>query len=229
MPRIRSFAPLMRSIVAPRAVTCQQRFRFSTAPRMFADKPSESSLPPNATSEVPSTPKEAQRAADLAAAEAITESDSAQPPEPKPTLPSTHSISPANTSSPFPPDSPSQSSKPPRKPSSPATSTKPSSPTSSISKISLSAINLDLPPPKYHVSRSVNKNLPIYTDKKRGGNLHLTLIRKLSGDIKALRDELREFLQKKADDVTINTVTNQVVVKGHHKLEIEKYLTARGF
>lgn len=75
------------------------------------------------------------------------------------------------------------------------------------------ARTLQLPPPKYHVSRSANKNLPIYTDYKRGGNLHLTTIRKVAGDLTALRDELRVFLSKKNDEVKINSLTQHVIVK----------------
>jgi large subunit ribosomal protein L49 len=87
---------------------------------------------------------------------------------------------------------------------------------------------LSLPPPRYHVSRSASKNLPIYTDYKRGGNLHLTTVRKITGDLSALRDELRVFLNKKNEDVKINSLTSHVVVKGHHTGEIAKFLAARG-
>lgn len=72
---------------------------------------------------------------------------------------------------------------------------------------------LNLPPPKYLVGRSANKNWPIYTDYKRGGNLHITTIRKITGDLTALRDELRIFLNKKNNEVHINDLTKQVIVK----------------
>lgn len=181
MPRFQSLVPLLRPLAAPRAVACRQHFRLYTA-----------------SSEHPSTPQEAQRAADLAAAESLTEGDSAQPPQQKPVLPSKH----------------------PRADNKPRNSKKP--------KASSQALNLSLPPPKYAVSRSVNKNLPIYTDYKRGGNLHLTTVRKITGDVSALRDELRVFLNKKNEDVKINSVTQHVVVKGHHTSEIAEFLKARG-
>ncbi|KAL1800222.1 mitochondrial 54S ribosomal protein mL49 [Alternaria dauci] len=181
MPRLPSLLPLLRPLAAPRAVACRQHARFSTP---------SSELPPT-----PSTPHEAQRAAGLAAAESLTEGDSAQPPQPKPTLPSKH---------------PRADNKPTQKPK-----------TSRAPKLSL-------PPPKYAVSRSANKNLPIYTDYKRGGNLHLTTVRKITGDISALRDELRVFLNKKNEDVKINSVTQHVIVKGHHSGEIAEFLKARG-
>jgi len=91
-----------------------------------------------------------------------------------------------------------------------------------------SPITIELPLPKYHVSRSKNKNLPIYTDYKRGGNLRLTTIRKITGDLSALRDELRVYLNKKNEDVKINSLTEHVIVKGHHKTQVQTFLEARG-
>jgi large subunit ribosomal protein L49 len=70
-----------------------------------------------------------------------------------------------------------------------------------------------VPNAKYHVARSSRRNLPIYTDYKRGGNLHITTVRKVSGDLAALRDELREHLKKKMEEVRINDLTKHVIVK----------------
>ncbi|KAI8939516.1 hypothetical protein NX059_003286 [Plenodomus lindquistii] len=218
MPRIQSLAPVLRSFAAPRAVACHQQCRFATAPRRFAQKPPDASktpsLPPNATSEAPQTPKEAQRAADLAAAEAVTESDSAQPPEPKPPLPSTHSDSPKNPSNAAPPTSPA------RTPSEPGSST-----TKTVSGMPPGS---PLPPPRYRISRTKSGRLPVYTDYKRGGNLHLTTIRKITGDVLALRDELRNALRKKDEHVYVNTLTQQVIVHGHLLEEVEDFLKERG-
>jgi large subunit ribosomal protein L49 len=58
--------------------------------------------------------------------------------------------------------------------------------------------------------------------------LHLTTVRKVTGDISALRDELRVFLNKKNEEVKINSVTQHVIVKGHHSSEIATFLKARG-
>ncbi|KAF2869032.1 mitochondrial large subunit ribosomal protein-domain-containing protein [Massariosphaeria phaeospora] len=87
---------------------------------------------------------------------------------------------------------------------------------------------IELPPPKYHIARTASKNLPIYTDYKRGGNLHLTTVRKITGDMAALRDELRVFLNKKDEDVKVNTLTAHVIVKGHHHVDIAEFLKSRG-
>jgi large subunit ribosomal protein L49 len=226
-------------LAAPRAVACRQHFRFSTATPWQAEQPPanpkpivQPSLPPNASSEHPSSPQEAQRAADLAATESLTESDSAQPPKQKPTLPSEHPRADNK------PEITSSQPKPAKADDvAPTPSTAPSETADTTSGLKKKAVKkpnfphlpkLSLPPPKYAVSRSANKNLPIYTDYKRGGNLHLTTVRKVTGDISALRDELRVFLNKKNEEVKINSVTQHVIVKGHHSSEIVTFLKARG-
>lgn len=70
--------------------------------------------------------------------------------------------------------------------------------------------------------------MPVYTDKKRGGNLRLTTVRKITGDLHALREELQMWLSKKEQDVTVNTLTGHVIVKGHDSGRIAEFLTARG-
>jgi large subunit ribosomal protein L49 len=206
----------------------------------------------------PSKASETSRAADLAATEAVTESDSAQPPEPKPELPSkrpqgaTASKTPKRktTSSradevPAPPPTPSASSSANTESALKQSSTSKTTPrradavptpsptskrntTASLKSTPPPSASIPLSPPRYHVSRSASKNLPIYTDYKRGGNLHLTTVRKITGDLSALRDELRVYLNKKNEDVKINDLTKHVVVKGHCKPEVQRFLEARG-
>ena len=165
MSRIQPLRPLLRAFAAPRPFLSRPSVRYNSA--------------------IPTAAPTSQRAADLAAVEAVTESDSAQPGAPDPLRPS--HVAPA---------------------------TQPQMPVS---------------PPLYHVARSKTNNLPVYTDFKRGGNLHLTSVRKITGDLQQLRDELRSWLQKKDEDVTINTLTRVVVIKGHCKPRVEEFLKARGF
>jgi large subunit ribosomal protein L49 len=68
----------------------------------------------------------------------------------------------------------------------------------------------------------------VYSDTKRGGNLKLTTVRKITGDLSALKDELKLVLNKKEGEVTINALTQHVIVKGHHTGAIVKFLQARG-
>ncbi|KAK7180669.1 hypothetical protein DPSP01_011261 [Paraphaeosphaeria sporulosa] len=243
MPRTQPLLPLFRPLALPRRAPCEQLFRFSTAARLRADQPpakrtgAAPSLKPSpkTSPEAPASPKDAARAADLAAAEAATDADNPTAPAPKPTLPSKR-----------PKSSPPKASRPAdgaqapvgdaldaamnAEPGAPKTFRAPSK-AARASKPRPSAAqktSLELPPPKYHVARSSSKNLPIYTDFKRGGNLHLTTVRKITGDLSALRDELRVFLNKKNEDVKINSLTSHVIVKGHHVPQITEFLKARG-
>ncbi|SMR63829.1 unnamed protein product [Zymoseptoria tritici ST99CH_3D1] len=79
----------------------------------------------------------------------------------------------------------------------------------------------------YFVSRSANNELPIYTLRKRGGNLKMTRIKKIDGDRHILRDELKSLL--KNSDCVVNSVTGHIMIKGHHKPQVEKFLRERMF
>lgn len=182
MSRIAPPSTLLRAFAAPRTAVYRCA-RYTTAP---------------ATATPPS------RAADLAAVEAVTESDSAQPGAEDP-------LRPAHAA-------PSRSKS--LKSAARTAKTVPFTPATEP--------QMPLSPPRYHVARSASKNLPVYTDYKRGGNLHLTTVRKVTGDLQALRDELRTWLSKKDEDVKINPLTQHVVVKGHHKEKIADFLRGRG-
>ncbi|RKF54050.1 putative mitochondrial large ribosomal subunit [Golovinomyces cichoracearum] len=83
--------------------------------------------------------------------------------------------------------------------------------------------------PEYCVRRTPSNQLPIYHIEKNGGNKKLTRIRKVEGNVKALRDELREAMNLTEKECTINHLTGHVLVKGHRKQEIINFLTERKF
>ncbi|KAF2278497.1 uncharacterized protein EI97DRAFT_431724 [Westerdykella ornata] len=225
MPRIQRLLPFLRPFAAPRSASCQA-FRFSTASRLRADGPpgaaskhpaaphpttgpSRTTLPPT-----PSTPEAATRAADLAAAEAAIESDNPNPASSKPVLPSGHisqTPSAPSTSSPTPLQTPNPQKQ------------------QQGTEITVEETKLVLGPAKYHVERTRNNNFPVFTDYKRGGNLRTTVVRRVTGDVHALKDELRLFLGKTDDEVHLTQVSRQVIVKGHHKQQVLDFLSARGF
>lgn len=190
MSRIQPLRPLLRAFAAPRPFFSRPSVRYNSA--------------------VPAAAPTSQRAADLAAVEAVTESDSAQPGASDPLRPS--HVAPSKSKTLKANASQKIADKANTVPFTPATQPQ-----------------IPLTPPLYHVARSKSKNLPVYTDYKRGGNLHLTTVRKITGDLQPLRDELQSWLQRKDADVTINALTRTVVVKGHFKPEIEDFLKARGF
>ncbi|PNS21424.1 hypothetical protein CAC42_1203 [Sphaceloma murrayae] len=81
----------------------------------------------------------------------------------------------------------------------------------------------------YFVTRTPSNELPVYQYHKSGGNKKLTRIRKIDGNLEALRNEVQEYLQLKKEDCVINPLTQQVIVKGHVKPQLESFLQARKF
>jgi large subunit ribosomal protein L49 len=88
----------------------------------------------------------------------------------------------------------------------------------------------------YFVTRTQNNELPVYSDYKRGGNLKLTLVRKVSGDPSALRDALRRELRDMMggesvarERVVVNERTRQVVIKGLVRDQVVRFLRERRF
>lgn len=70
---------------------------------------------------------------------------------------------------------------------------------------------------------------PIYTLRKRGGNLRQTRVKKIAGSVEKLRDALLEELGVPEKECVINRTTGHVVIKGFHKPRIETFLKARKF
>jgi large subunit ribosomal protein L49 len=77
------------------------------------------------------------------------------------------------------------------------------------------ASSLPTPPPArpYLVTKTPSNQYPIYTLKKRGGNMKLTRIRKIEGDLAALKADLTAALKVEEKDVTINQLTRHIIVK----------------
>lgn len=55
----------------------------------------------------------------------------------------------------------------------------------------------------------------------------MTRIKKIDGEKTVLRDELKQLLRKK--EVVVNGVTGHIMIKGHVKPLVEKYLKERLF
>ncbi|RMY55315.1 hypothetical protein D0864_13812, partial [Hortaea werneckii] len=81
----------------------------------------------------------------------------------------------------------------------------------------------------YFVTRTPNNELPIYTLRKCGGNLTFTRVKKVDGRREDLCEALRAELGLKRDEVQVNPVTGHVVVRGHWRGEVEKFLRERLF
>ncbi|KAA8909813.1 mitochondrial large subunit ribosomal protein-domain-containing protein [Sphaerosporella brunnea] len=84
-------------------------------------------------------------------------------------------------------------------------------------------------PLPYFVYRSKTNNLPVYEEAKSGGTQLQTRIRKVEGNIEALRQALIENLRLQPERVWINSLTKHVLVKGHMKQRVEKFLREQKF
>ncbi|KIN00909.1 hypothetical protein OIDMADRAFT_122837 [Oidiodendron maius Zn] len=81
----------------------------------------------------------------------------------------------------------------------------------------------------YRVERTGTNNLPVYLLSKRGGNLKQTRVRRIEGNIGVLRAELQEVLGLDESQVTINQLTQHIIIKGHRKAEVMKFLQDNKF
>ncbi|XP_057686701.1 mitochondrial ribosomal protein L49 [Corythoichthys intestinalis] len=83
----------------------------------------------------------------------------------------------------------------------------------------------------YMIRRSRMHNIPVYTDVTHG-NRHMTLVRKVEGDIWALERDVKEYLKKVTGrelPTQVNEVTMTLRVKGYFDKELKEWLTSKGF
>ncbi|MEE6523582.1 hypothetical protein FKM82_022567 [Ascaphus truei] len=86
----------------------------------------------------------------------------------------------------------------------------------------------DLP---YTIRRSRMHNVPVYTDITHG-NRHMTVIRKIEGDIWALDAEVQGFLTQlmgKSPPTQVNEISRTIRVKGYYDKELRAWLAEKGF
>ncbi|KAL9014324.1 MAG: hypothetical protein Q9173_001032 [Seirophora scorigena] len=108
----------------------------------------------------------------------------------------------------------------------------PSKPTSS-KKIATSPRRIKPNPPPipdiseplpYHVHRTPSQQLPVYQLAKRGGNLLLTRLRKVDGDIMQLKLHLQQALDLRPEEISINQLTRHI----HIKSGLDNYRVGEG-
>ena len=81
----------------------------------------------------------------------------------------------------------------------------------------------------YFVTRTPSNELPVYTLRKRGGNLKMTRVKKVDGRVEMLRDDLRSALGLAEAEALVNPITKHVMLKGHHGKAVEQFLRERMF
>ncbi|BEJ18033.1 hypothetical protein CspHIS471_0703100 [Cutaneotrichosporon sp. HIS471] len=88
----------------------------------------------------------------------------------------------------------------------------------------------------YLVARSEQGNLPVYTEYRNGRSNRLTIVRKITGDVGALRNDIAQYLAdghidplKAPPKVYVRPTSGHVEIKGHWAEEIKEWLAMRGF
>ncbi|OTA53194.1 hypothetical protein K449DRAFT_440234 [Hypoxylon sp. EC38] len=81
----------------------------------------------------------------------------------------------------------------------------------------------------YFVGRNHLNNLSVYHKSKQGGNLKLTLLKNGDGDLQALKRDIKESLQLNDGDISVNSITRHIVIRGHKKLQVLNFLHTMGF
>ncbi|TXT13558.1 hypothetical protein VHUM_00925 [Vanrija humicola] len=88
---------------------------------------------------------------------------------------------------------------------------------------------------KYIVERTASGELPVYSDFKNGGNAR-TIVRKVKGNVLALRQDLSDYLADghidpitKPPKVIIKPTSQQIEVSGRWVAEVKGWLEMRGF
>lgn len=69
---------------------------------------------------------------------------------------------------------------------------------------------------QYHIHRTPSQQLPVYQLSKRGGNLHQTKIRKISGNLEQLRHDIQQALGLTDERIMINQLTRHIIIKVFH-------------
>ena len=79
------------------------------------------------------------------------------------------------------------------------------------------------------MQRTKSNELPVYNLTKGGGNLLMTRVTKVKGDVQVLRRQLIDELCLVEKDVTITGLGRHVQMKGRYKAQIIDFLEKRRF
>ena len=77
----------------------------------------------------------------------------------------------------------------------------------------------------FHIERTWNRNLPVYSEFKNNGMRKLTIVRRITGDVDSFKDELA----KVCSNSEVLERQGAVMVKGMHAKKVKKWLLRLGF
>lgn len=78
----------------------------------------------------------------------------------------------------------------------------------------------------FQFTRTPTSQLPVYSDLRNGRTRRLTVIRRYTGDVNELKDELRRLL---GEETRIEQHAGRIEINGHHVLKLKRWLRRLGF
>ncbi|PRT53295.1 54S ribosomal protein IMG2, mitochondrial [Wickerhamiella sorbophila] len=75
----------------------------------------------------------------------------------------------------------------------------------------------------YSIERTRAGNLPVYTDYNNAGGVW-TEIRKISGNVSALRNDIKKQLDLPKKDIWIQDASKRIIIKGNHSQAVKQLL-----
>ncbi|KAJ2000799.1 mitochondrial 54S ribosomal protein img2 [Coemansia thaxteri] len=79
----------------------------------------------------------------------------------------------------------------------------------------------------YFVHRTRFQSLPVYTDIKNGKTRKQTTVRRIEGDLEALRADMSKALSDSS--IQVRKASQQLVIKGDRSDDVRAWLTRIGF
>lgn len=99
-------------------------------------------------------------------------------------------------------------------------------PLSSVSPAQLLGNENTRPTGTYFVERSATGNLPVYSDTKGGGNKLVTEVRRVQGDVLALRNDLQAALPYiPRDNWKVLLQSRKIIIKGDAVKQVKSVLS----
>lgn len=65
----------------------------------------------------------------------------------------------------------------------------------------------------YYIYRTASEQLPVYQITKRGNARGSTRIRKITGNVTQLKNDIQQSLRLKKTDVKVNSLTTHIIIK----------------
>lgn len=90
--------------------------------------------------------------------------------------------------------------------------------------VDAAALNDTAEPVWYSIERTRAGNLPVYTDYNNAGGVW-TEIRKISGNVGALRNDIKKQLDLPKKDIWIQDASKRIIIKGNHSQAIKQLLS----